>query len=148
MRASLLVTAAVAAAQLPTATLHDAIYIGTTTRVASATAAVDKFLGIPYAATPERFRAARPRPRGSERVNATAQPPACIQQCKRFLVLSVICSLIVLNESSIEFQIRERRLSVPKRIRSTPRLRDSQGQKGGHVVVLRWRLVDRLHHQR
>ncbi len=88
MRASLLlVTAAVAAAQLPTATLDDAIYIGTTTSVASATAVVvDKFLGIPYAAPPQRFRATRPRARGSERVNATTQPPACIQQCKKSIL--------------------------------------------------------------
>lgn len=68
-------------ARSPTVTLKDAVYIGTTTQVASATTLVDKFLGIPYAATPERFRAARPRPPGSLRVNATEQPPACIQQC-------------------------------------------------------------------
>ncbi|KAK3291570.1 Carboxylesterase [Chaetomium fimeti] len=69
-----------AAARLPTVTLKDAVYVGTTTHVASATATVDKFLGIPYATTPERFRAARPRPPGSLFVNATEQPPACIQQ--------------------------------------------------------------------
>ncbi|KAH6634712.1 Alpha/Beta hydrolase protein [Chaetomium sp. MPI-SDFR-AT-0129] len=69
-------------AQRPTVTLQDAVYIGTTTQVASgsATAVVDKFLGIPYAATPERFRAALPRPKGSATVNATEQPVACIQQ--------------------------------------------------------------------
>ncbi|KAL2194978.1 Alpha/Beta hydrolase protein [Corynascus similis CBS 632.67] len=69
-----------ATAQLPTVTLRDGVYIGTTTQLPSATAVVDKFLGIPYAATPERFRAARPRLPGSQRTNATNHPPACIQQ--------------------------------------------------------------------
>ncbi|KAH6617503.1 Alpha/Beta hydrolase protein, partial [Chaetomium tenue] len=70
----------VAKALSPTVTLKDAVYIGTTTQVALATTVVDRFLGIPYANTPERFRAARPRPPGSLLVNATKQPPACIQQ--------------------------------------------------------------------
>lgn len=69
-------------AQRPTATLKDAIYIGTTTKVAASTgtATVDKYLGVRFAATPERFRAAVSCAAGNKTVNAVTQPPSCVQQ--------------------------------------------------------------------
>ena len=77
------------AAQQPTAALKDATYVGTTTKIATATgtAIIDKFLGIRFAATPERFRAAQPCAAGSKTVNAVTQPPSCPQQGKYALAL-------------------------------------------------------------
>lgn len=69
-------------AQRPTATLKDAVYIGTTTKIAASTgtATVDKYLGVRFAAMPERFRAAQPCAAGSKTINAVTQPPSCVQQ--------------------------------------------------------------------
>jgi hypothetical protein len=70
-------------AQRPTVTLLDGVYVGTTTQLPSATALVNKFLGIPFADTPERFLAPKPRNLGSQVRDAISQPPACIQQGKQ-----------------------------------------------------------------
>jgi carboxylesterase type B len=69
-----------AAAQRPTVTLNDGVYVGTTSQVASATGTVDLFFGIPYAAKPERFGPPQPRAKGSEQHDAINQPPVCPQQ--------------------------------------------------------------------
>ncbi|KAK3313371.1 Alpha/Beta hydrolase protein [Apodospora peruviana] len=71
-----------ASAQRPVVKLKDATYLGTTTKIttATATATVDKFLGIRFASTPSRFRAAQPCAPGNKTVDAVTQPPACAQQ--------------------------------------------------------------------
>jgi hypothetical protein len=68
------------AAQRPTVSLNDGVYVGTTSQVASATGTVDLFFGIPYAAKPERFSPPQPRAKGSEQHDAINQPPVCPQQ--------------------------------------------------------------------
>ena len=87
MRLSLSLTCSLAcsvAAQRPAVTLKDATYVGTITQIAVATgsATVDKFLGVRFAAKPERFRAALPAVAGNETVHATKAPLACPQGCK------------------------------------------------------------------
>ena len=68
------------AAQRPTVTLNDGIYVGTTAQVASATAVVNQFFGVPYAAKPGRWMPAQLRPSGTEKHDAISQPQTCIQQ--------------------------------------------------------------------
>ncbi|KAL8721757.1 MAG: hypothetical protein Q9181_007638, partial [Wetmoreana brouardii] len=65
----------------PSATIDSGVVIGTTTTLPSATVAVNKFLGIPFAVTPpERF--SPPQPAGKFRgpLYAQAVGPACTQQ--------------------------------------------------------------------
>lgn len=69
----------------PVVVLPSGPVIGTTTSVASATATVNKFLGIPFAQSPpERFSPPQDASRWQQPLNATAFKPACIQQftCK------------------------------------------------------------------
>lgn len=74
-----LVTAAIA--QAPTVTLSIGEVIGTTTSLPTATATVNKFLGIPFAQSPpERFSPPTAPGKVSTPINATAWKPACIQQ--------------------------------------------------------------------
>jgi carboxylesterase type B len=70
----------VVVSQRPTVTLNDGVYVGTTTQVPSATATVDLFYAIPYAAKPERFSPPQPRVKGNEKFDAINQPPVCPQQ--------------------------------------------------------------------
>lgn len=69
----------------PTATVDGGVIVGTTTRVHGATAAVDKFLGIPFAEAPvgsKRF--AVPKPTSWARpLDTKAFKPACIQAFSR-----------------------------------------------------------------
>ena len=65
----------------PTATIDVGIVIGTTTALPSASATVNKFLGIPFAVTPPtRFMPPEPVKKFSSPLNATAWGHACIQQ--------------------------------------------------------------------
>ncbi|KIM94577.1 hypothetical protein OIDMADRAFT_45568 [Oidiodendron maius Zn] len=70
----------VAADCLPEATLASGIVIGTTTSIASATATVNQFLGIPFAARPERFSPPTKPPAWTNPLNTSVQSPACTQQ--------------------------------------------------------------------
>ncbi|OCL07125.1 alpha/beta-hydrolase [Glonium stellatum] len=65
----------------PRATIDAGVIIGTTTSLPSANASVNKFLGVPFAASPpEHFSLPRkPRP-WSKPLDAQAWKPACIQQ--------------------------------------------------------------------
>lgn len=76
---SILGLCCVAAAQRPSVSLRDGIYVGTTTNVvtATATATVNKFLGVPFADKPVRFRASRLPALGNKTVEAVKQPPGC-----------------------------------------------------------------------
>lgn len=77
--------AALAAAAIPTVTLASGVVIGTTTTLPSATAAVNKFLGVPFAASPpERFSPPTAAQPFTTPYMATTIKPACIQQfnCK------------------------------------------------------------------
>ncbi|KAL5342255.1 putative carboxylesterase hlo [Aspergillus crustosus] len=82
------VAAAVAAActptynSRPTAIIDSGAIVGTTTQVAipSATVTVNKYLGIPYAEEPERFRLAKPVAPWTEFFDASNLGPACYQQ--------------------------------------------------------------------
>jgi len=71
----------VAHAQSPTVHVDAGCVVGTTTRLPTATAVVNQFLGVPFAVSPpERFSPPvepAPFPRT---INATAWKPACIQQ--------------------------------------------------------------------
>ncbi len=72
--------ASAASSAAPTVTIDSGAVVGTTTRLAGATVAVDKYLGIPFAASPTRFApAVRPTPWKSP-YHATKYGPACIQQ--------------------------------------------------------------------
>ncbi|KAI5366294.1 Putative carboxylesterase, type B, carboxylesterase type B, alpha/Beta hydrolase [Septoria linicola] len=65
----------------PSVTVRDGVLGGTTTALPSATASVNKFLGIPYAQSPpERFSAPLPPARWNMPRNATTFGPACLQQ--------------------------------------------------------------------
>lgn len=67
--------------QLPTATLDVGEVIGTTTTLPSSTSVVNKFLGIPFAASPpERFSPPVPVGKFQNPYIAQAWGPACIQQ--------------------------------------------------------------------
>ncbi|KAF4549769.1 Carboxylesterase-like protein 5 [Elsinoe fawcettii] len=73
--------AAVSAQDAPTATIDSGVLIGVKTTLPTATAAVNKFLGVPFAQSPpERFSPpVREGPYGSPR-NATQFSAACVQQ--------------------------------------------------------------------
>lgn len=69
----------------PTATIDAGIVYGTTTSLPAATATVNKYLGIPFAASPPvRFSPPEKPQSWNAPINATAYKPACIQQfqCK------------------------------------------------------------------
>lgn len=69
----------------PTATIDAGVVHGTTTSLPAATATVNKYLGIPFAASPPvRFSPPQKPHSWSTPINATAYKPACIQQfmCK------------------------------------------------------------------
>lgn len=71
----------------PVVLLPSGPIIGTTTSLPSATATVNKFLGIPFAQSPpERFSPPQDASRWRIPLNATAVKPACIQQfnCRYF----------------------------------------------------------------
>ncbi|KAI9758888.1 MAG: hypothetical protein M4579_002772 [Chaenotheca gracillima] len=78
-----LVLAAPAAGSAPsaTATIDSGVVVGTTTSVPSATVSVNKFLGIPFAASPpERFSPPAKPASWSSPLDVSAFKPACIQQ--------------------------------------------------------------------
>jgi hypothetical protein len=72
-------------AQQPTLKLKDATYVGTTTRISSATNTVNQFFGVQYATPSERFGPPQALPDGSTIKNATQQPPVCIQQQRKVI---------------------------------------------------------------
>lgn len=64
----------------PSATIDGRLVLGTTTVLPSATASVNKFLGIPFAQTPpQRFSPPQPLSRFHAPIDATAWKPSCIQ---------------------------------------------------------------------
>lgn len=67
-----------------TAVIDSGVLIGTTTALPSATATVNKFLGIPFAAPPVRFAPPQPAPSFNGTYSATAWKSSCLQQfnCK------------------------------------------------------------------
>jgi len=77
--AALLQLGCIAAAQRPSVSLKDGTYVGTTTNFAAATATakVNKFLGVPFAEKPVRFRASRLPAAGNKTVDAVKQPNGC-----------------------------------------------------------------------
>lgn len=66
--------------QMPTAVLDSGKIVGTTTTLPSATAHVNKFLGVPYAAPPVRFSKPQRAQKWKGTKNTTDFGPACIQQ--------------------------------------------------------------------
>jgi len=83
-----------------TAVIESGVLIGTTTALPSATATVNKFLGIPFAAPPVRFAPPQPVPSFDGIYNATAWKSSCLQQfnCKsvRDEIISIHYSLTIL----------------------------------------------------
>ncbi|KAJ9645719.1 hypothetical protein H2199_002759 [Coniosporium tulheliwenetii] len=68
---------------VPSVTIDAGVVIGTTTHLPSASAAVNKYLGIPFAAPPVRFTVpVKPEPWDAP-LNATAWKSTCIQQFPR-----------------------------------------------------------------
>lgn len=66
--------------QHPTATIDSGIVIGTTTALPSATGIVQKFLGVPFASPPERYRPPQPPELWQSPYNATIKyNRACYQ---------------------------------------------------------------------
>ncbi|KAF2811682.1 alpha/beta-hydrolase [Mytilinidion resinicola] len=79
---SLFVSSATVLAALPTVTISGGTLVGTTTTLPSATASVNKFLGIPFAAVPTstlRFATPQPAPTYGT-IQANKWKPACMQQ--------------------------------------------------------------------
>lgn len=64
----------------PTATLAAGVINGVSTTVPGSPVTVNKFLGVPYAARPERFSPPKPVEPWSTPYDASAYRPACIQQ--------------------------------------------------------------------
>jgi hypothetical protein len=64
----------------PTATISSGVVHGVATIVPGSSITVNKFLGIPFAAQPERFSPARPPAPWPTPYEATSYGPACIQQ--------------------------------------------------------------------
>ncbi|KXT17296.1 hypothetical protein AC579_520 [Pseudocercospora musae] len=65
----------------PTATIENGVVHGLKTSLPAATAAVNKFLGIPFAKSPPtRFGLPEPAPQSQATINATAWSPSCLQQ--------------------------------------------------------------------
>lgn len=62
-------------------TIDAGVIIGTTTAIASATATVNQYLGVPFAQSPpERFSPPQPAPPYGSPLTAQQRKPACIQQ--------------------------------------------------------------------
>jgi hypothetical protein len=79
---------------LPTVVVDTGLVVGTTTSIPSATATVNKFLGIAFAASPpERFSPPSRAAPFYKPLNASAFKPACIQQfnCK-FISCATLCN--------------------------------------------------------
>ena len=75
----------------PTVTLRSGVLIGTTTSLPTATAPVNKFLGVPFAQSPpERFSPPKDPKPWSRPLTVTAVKPACIQQWAGKTVLCLI----------------------------------------------------------
>lgn len=71
----------ITSAALPTAIIDSGVIIGTTTAVPSATAVVNQFLGIPFAASPpERFQPPQTAPKFSSPLKTQAWKDSCLQQ--------------------------------------------------------------------
>jgi hypothetical protein len=67
----------------PTATIDSGVIIGTTTALPGATAAVNKFLGMPFAAKPlgkRRFALPQSVPKWKTALKTQKWSPACVQQ--------------------------------------------------------------------
>jgi carboxylesterase type B len=76
--------APIIAAQTPTAKTQNGIVVGTTTVVSGI--AVNEFLGIPYAAKPERFAMPSPHPAWETRT-AQAFGDSCIQSFSKSMLV-------------------------------------------------------------
>ena len=64
----------------PTVTLTSGVVVGTTTSLPAATATVNKFLGIPFAASPpERFSPPADSATWATPLDASAYRPTCLQ---------------------------------------------------------------------
>ncbi|KAL1599877.1 hypothetical protein SLS60_007682 [Paraconiothyrium brasiliense] len=64
----------------PTATVLGGAVIGTTTSLPSASAVVNKFLGVPFAAPPTRFSPPTDHEKWTQPRDASSRKPACIQE--------------------------------------------------------------------
>lgn len=70
-----------AAAGSPSVTLASGVVVGTTTKLPSATAAISKYVGIPFAASPpQRFGPPKAPASWTKPLLATTTQPACVQQ--------------------------------------------------------------------
>lgn len=71
------------AASAPTVTVASGVIVGTTLRLVnqpSVTAAANAYLGVPFAAPPERFSPPQAASAWSTPLQAQARKPACVQQ--------------------------------------------------------------------
>lgn len=111
-----------------TATISAGVIIGTTTSLPSASATVNKFLGVPFAMSPpERFSPPQSAGRFSGVIQATAWKPACIQQfvCGLLVLIFLVNSaLIVRHRSACIESVRASSLqpAPPSRKRRLPLL--------------------------
>jgi carboxylesterase type B len=72
-------------AKQPSAVIDSGVVVGTAVTLPTATAAVNQFLGIPFADPPERFSPPKPPKSWNTPLQVTALKPACIQQVRFFL---------------------------------------------------------------
>lgn len=64
---------------VPSATIDSGVVVGVQTSVSNSPNLVDKFLGLPFAASPTRFSPAQTATPWSQPYMATRNGPACIQ---------------------------------------------------------------------
>ncbi|KAL5384915.1 hypothetical protein DPSP01_005022 [Paraphaeosphaeria sporulosa] len=64
----------------PTATIDSGVIVGTTTSLPSAPAVVNKFLGVPFAAPPNRFEPPRNHKPWTQPLDTKTRKPACVQE--------------------------------------------------------------------
>ena len=79
------------AAAEPTATIDSGVVIGLKTSVANSPNLVNKYLGVPFAASPTRFAPAQTATPWSEPYMATENGPACIQ-VSMAMIHNFLCS--------------------------------------------------------
>lgn len=89
-------------ASLPTVTLAGGFVVGTTTSLTSATATVNQYLGVPFAAPPQRFALPSKVVPWTTPLNASVRSSACIQQVFSAFLPGAMSSLTHTN--SIIFQ--------------------------------------------
>ena len=131
----------------PTATIDSGVVFGTMTLLPSATAPVNKFLGIPFAnSPPQRFAPPQPILGHDHQINATVWKSACIQAfpCESVAYIQAFRSLTKGRPSSRSLEVvpryatrpSERRLLVSQCVRT---FHSIESRRASSDVLAPWR---------